>query len=211
MFAPTQQFLEIKDIKEGILILKDGSLRQVLMISSLNLAVKSQEEQEAIFYQFQNFLNSLDFFCQIVVHSQRLNITGYLDQLEELEKKQPNELLKIQTRNYRKFIDNLVSTGTIMTKSFFLVVPFYFSEVTGVASKGEKGKISKEEMLRLKFNQAKGQLAQRVEFLILGLRRCGLNATPLNTQQLIELFWSLYHPKEAEMGYYPTIPPEILK
>jgi len=211
MFASTQQFLEIKDIKEGILILKDGSLRQVLMISSLNLAVKSQEEQEAIFFQFQNFLNSLDFFCQIVVHSQRLNITGYLDRLEELEKKQPNELLKIQTRNYRKFVENLVATGAIMTKAFFLVVPFYFTELVVGAPKDNKRKISKEAMLRLKFNQAKAQLAQRVEFLILGLRRCGLNATPLNTQQLIELFWSLYHPKEAEMGYYPTIPPEILK
>jgi len=206
--APSQQFLEVKQIRDGVMILKDGSLRKILAVSSLNLAVKSKEEQEAIFYQFQNFLNSLDFFCQIIVQSQRLNITGYLEELEKLEQKQPNELLKFQTRNYRQFIQKLVATGTIMNKNFFLVVPFYMSELREVIPSKKAGKGGIEE---LKFKLEKKQLEQRAEFLILGLRRCGLNAAPLNSEQLIELLWNFYHPKEAEMGYYPSIPSEIIK
>lgn len=207
--APTQEFLEIAEIKEGVVILKDKSLRGVLMVSSLNLAVKSRDEQEAILYQFQNLLNSLDFFCQIIVHSQRLNITGYLDKLKEQEEKQPNELLKLQTKNYREFIQGLVTTGTIMTKNFYVIVPFYPVELKGLIP-GKKPS-QKEILAEAEFQKAKGQLEQRMEFLILGLRRCGLNATILNSEELIELFWSFYHPREAEMGYYPSIPPELIK
>jgi len=208
MKAPTQQFLEIAEIKEGVIVLKDKSLRGILMVSSLNLAVKSSDEQEAILYQFQNFLNSLDFFCQIIVHSQRINIIGYFDKLKDLEEKQPNELLKLQTKNYREFIQSLVTAGTIMTKNFYVIVPFYPIELKGLVP-GKK--TSKETMAEFQFQNAKSQLLQRMEFLILGLRRCGLNAAMLNSQEIIELFWSFYHPKEAEMGYYPSIPPELIK
>lgn len=207
--AAAQEFLEIAEIKEGVVILKDKSLRGILMVSSLNLAVKSRDEQEAILYQFQNLLNSLDFFCQIIVHSQRLNITGYLDKLKEQEEKQPNELLKLQTKNYREFIQGLVSTGTIMTKNFYVIVPFYPVELKGLIP-GKKTS-QKEIMAEAEFQKAKSQIEQRMEFLILGLRRCGLNAAILNNQEIIELFWSFYHPKEAEMGYYPSIPPELIK
>jgi len=120
----TQQFLEIKQIREGIVVLKDKSLRGVLMVSSLNFALKSEEEQRAIIYQFQDFLNSLDFPCQILVQTRRLNITGYLDKLKELEEKQENELLKIQTKGYREFIAGMIKGGSIMTKTFFVIVPF---------------------------------------------------------------------------------------
>jgi type IV secretory pathway VirB4 component len=207
--APTQEFLEIAEIKEGVVILKDKSLRGVLMISSLNFAVKSKDEQEAILYQFQNFLNSLDFLCQIIVHSQRLNLTGYFDKLKGLEEKQPNELLKLQTKNYREFIQGLVSTGTIMNKNFYVIIPFYPVELKGLIP-GKKP-VQREAMAEAEFQKAKSQLLQRMEFLILGLRRCGLNAAILNSQEIIELFWSFYHPKEAEMGYYPSIPPELIK
>lgn len=201
----TQQFLEVDQIKEGIVSLKNKSLRGILMVSSLNFALKSAEEQEATIYQFQRFLNSLDFSLEIVIQSRTLNITGYLDKLSELAKKQENELLKIQTLEYQKFIKELIGGGQILSKTFFVVVPFTLIEFPG--SKGKKGTGPGEDF----FQRAKSQLWQRMEFVVLGLRRCGLQCTPLNTSELIELFWSLYHPDEAEVGYYPEIPPEIIK
>jgi type IV secretory pathway VirB4 component len=199
----TQQFLEIEDIREGVVILKDGSLRGVLSVSSLNFALKSEEEQNAIIYQFQNFLNSLDFQVQIYIQSRKLNITGYIEKLKELERQQKDELLKLQTKDYIQFIENLLAGGSIMSKSFYLIVPFYASPVSG---KKVAKKLSDEE-----FERAKTQLWERMEFVAQGLRGCGLICAPLGTTELIELFWSIYHPKEAEMGYYPEVPPELLK
>ena len=122
--AQTQQFLEIEQIREGVVVLRDKTLRGILMVSSLNFALKSEEEQNAIIYQFQEFLNSLDFSCQILIQTRRLNITGYLDKLKELEEKQENELLKIQTRGYREFIASMIKEGVIMTKNFYIIIPF---------------------------------------------------------------------------------------
>ena len=207
--STTQDFLQIDQIREGVVVLKSKALRGILMISSLNFSLKSEEEQTAILYQFQNFLNSLDFPCQIVVQSRRLNITGYLDKLKKLEQEQEDDLLQIQTSGYREFIESLVKSGTIMTKSFFVVVPFALLE----EKREEKREFIKtKEIFALteeKFQRCKTQLQQRMEFIILGLRRCGLRAIPLNTSEIIELFWGLYHTKEAEVGYYPEIPPEL--
>lgn len=210
----TQQFLEVDQIREGILVLKNKTLRAVLMVSSLNFALKSDEEQQAIVYQFQNFLNSLDFSTQILVQSRRLNITGYLDKLRELEKTQENELLRIQTVEYRKFIESLVTAGTIMTKSFFVIIPYFGIFERGlVAGKKlfQKGKSKIPSLTEESFQRGKQQLWQRMEFVALGLRRCGLQAIPLTTPEIIELFWGLHHPKEGEFGYYPDIPPELTK
>ncbi|MDI6883396.1 MAG: hypothetical protein QMC93_02960, partial [Patescibacteria group bacterium] len=127
--ASTQQFLEIEDIREGVVILKNKSLRGMIMVSSLNFALKSEDEQTAIIYQFQNFLNSLDFPIEILVQSRRLNITGYLDKLKELEKKQENELLKYQISEYHKFVNDLIAGGQIFSKTFFVIVPFVLIEI----------------------------------------------------------------------------------
>ena len=105
--SATQQFLEVQDIREGVLLLKNNGIRGILMVSSINFALKSDEEQTAIVYAFQNFLNSLDFFCQIVIQSRNINITPYLDSLKDLEEKQTNELLRKQTTSYREFIKNI--------------------------------------------------------------------------------------------------------
>ena len=207
---PTQKFLEIDQIREGIVILKNRTLRGILAVSSLNFALKSEEEQAAIIYQFQSFLNSLDFSCQIICQSRRLNITGYLDKLKEIEKREENELLKIQIAEYRKFISDYVEAGTVMRKNFFVVVPFIPLEAMGIEEK--KRLLRKPEMPPLTeelFQRSKFQLRQRMEFLVLGLRRCGLQAIPLTTPEIIELFWSHFHPREAEFGYYPEIPPEL--
>ena len=210
--ATSQQFLEIEQIREGVMILRNKALRGVIMVSSLNFALKSEEEQNAIIYQFQNFLNSLDFSIEIVVQSRRLNITGYLNKLKELEEAQENELLKIQTAEYQKFIRDLITGGAIMSKNFFVVVPFTLIEIPGMkAVKGVLGKQPTAILSEEQFQRAKTQLWQRMELVALGLRRCGLQCIPLNTSELIELFWSLYHPEEAEVGYYPEIPSELIR
>jgi len=209
--ASTQNFLEIAEIKEGMLVLKTGQLRSVLMVSSANFALKSTEEQQAIIFQFQNFLNSLDFPLQIVVQSRRLNITGYLDALKTFEANQQNELLKAQTADYRAFVEQLISGSSIMAKNFFVVVPFSLGEVVGGIQKEKQQKKKTGKLSENQFQRMKNQLWQRMEFAALGLRRAGLQVVPLNTEELIELFWSWHHPKEAEVGYYPEIPPEVLK
>jgi len=196
-----QSFLEIDQIKEGVLVMKNNSLRGVIMTSSLNFALKSEDEQNAIIYQFQSFLNSLDFSIQVVVQSRRLNITGYLEKLKELEANQTIELLKVQTGEYRKFIEELIAGGSIMAKNFFVVVPF-----TAIGIPGIKAILSEEQ-----FQRAKSQLWQRLEFIAMGLRRCGLQCALLGTGDLIEFFWSAYHPAEAEVGYHPEIPPELIR
>ena len=202
----TQQFLEIDQIKEGVVVLKNKALRAVLMVSSLNFALKSEEEQEATIYQFQNFLNSLDFSLEIIIQSRKVNITGYLEKLKEMEARQKNELLKFQTMEYRNFIQKLIAGGNILSKNFFIVIPFTLIEIPGIKTSKTDSSIIEE-----KFQRAKAQLWQRTEFVTMGLRRCGLQCTSLNTSELIELFWSLYHPEQAEQGYYPSIPSELIK
>jgi len=203
----TQDFLPIEEVRDDLLIMKDKSLRGIMVLSSLNFALKSAEEQEATIFQFQNFLNSLDFPCQILVQSRRLNMTGYLEKLNTIAIQQTNPLLKVQTQEYKKFIEELVTGGNIMTKNFFVVISFYLTELIGTTTQQKIAAPMNEE----NFQRAKHQIFQRMEFVALGLQRCGLKVTALKTVELIELFWSLYHPKQAEQGYYPEIPPDLLK
>jgi len=210
MPIPSQQFIPVDQIREGVMIMKDKSLKGILLISSINFALKSEEEQGAIIFNFQNFLNSLDFSCQIIVNSRKVNITGYVEKIKKLEDAQKNELLKIQTADYRRFIEELVAGGSIMNKNFYIVVPYYpLVELAnlpgGGGSKKPTGTLTEQG-----FQTGKYQLWQRMEYISLGLRRCGLKSVPLGTEELIELLWSLHHPKQAELGYYPELPPEII-
>jgi hypothetical protein len=215
--SATQQFLEVQDIREGVLLLKNNGIRGVLMVSSINFALKSEEEQTAIVYAFQSFLNSLDFFCQIIIQSRNINITPYLDSLKDLEERQTNSLLKEQTSSYREFIKNMVVGDVVMTKNFYVVVPYNLMEILG--AKGLKNQFNifsknngqNQPIKDDDFQRCKTQLWQRMEYLAMGLRRCGLEAMPLTTPELIELFWSIHHPDQAEIGYYPEILPELLK
>ncbi len=218
--SATQAFLEIQDIKEGVLLLKNNSIRGILMVSSINFALKSEEEQTATVYAFQNFLNSLDFFCQIVIQSRNINITPYLDSLKDLEERQTNSLLREQTASYREFIKNMVVGDMIMTKNFYVVVPYNLMEIFGMKGMSKQfdflkkfsgPKATNQPLKEDDFQRCKTQLWQRMEYLSMGLRRCGLEAVPLTTPELIELFWSIHHPDQAEIGYYPEILPELLK
>jgi hypothetical protein len=206
----TQDFLDFDYIKEGVIVLKNKGLRAILMVSSLNFDLKSEEEQQATIYQFQNFLNSLDFPCQISIQSRRLNFVGYLDKLEEIEQKEKNDLFKIQISEYKNFVAKIIGQGTIMQKNFYVVVPFSISETKNIGAQ-ETSRFKTSGLAPEEFNRAKNQLFQRVEFVALGLRACGLTSVPLQTIEIIELLWGLYHPSEAERGYYPEIPPELSK
>lgn len=212
----TQQFLEIDQIKDGIVILRNKSLRGVMMVNSINFALMSEDEQNAVIGQFQSFLNSLDFPLQIIIQSRRLNITSYLDKLKDLENRQSNDLLRTQIIEYRNFINEIVSGGSIMNKSFYVVVPFQTMVLPGAgAGKGKDKKSGQPKLApglaQEQFSQSKSQLLQRMEFVALGLRRCGLQCVPLNSLELAEFFWSSHHLEESERGYYPEIPPELIQ
>ena len=210
--ASAQEFVPIQEIREGVAILKNGTLRMVLMASSLNFALKSVEEQEATIFQYQNFLNSLDFTVQFFIQSRRLNINPYLDTLKEVEKGQTNELLKIQTREYIEFVKNFVETTNIVSKAFYVVVPFeppVFETPKGAAdSILEIFSSKKNEIKKIpdnKFEEYKIQLFQRVDTVAQGLTSAGVRVAPLNTEELIELYFGLFNPGELDKGGAPTV------
>lgn len=201
--APAQKFLAIETIREDTLILKDHTLRVVLMCSSLNFALKSEDEQDAIIYQYQNFLNSLDFPLQFVIHSRRMNISPYLESLHERLKEEDNELLKIQTNEYIEFVRTFADISNIMSKTFYVVVPFtpLITEKKGMVSNIISAIMPAKKENRVEddsFEHEKNQLWQRVDAVIAGLRRFGVRSAPLNTEELIELFYGLYNPTEFE-------------
>lgn len=196
--ATTQQYFDIAEIKEDAIVLKDGTLRQVILVSSINFSLKSSDEQEAIVGAYVQFLNGLDFPLQIVVQSRKLNINDYLLKLEEREQAQKNELLKIQTADYRAFVKELVQLGDIMTKFFYIVVPY------SPLSDKQKGFFARFQeifraatVVRLKterFREMKRNLLLRTEQILSSIKSMGLGATALNTQALIELYYTVYNP-----------------
>lgn len=198
----SQDFLSIDSIREGVVMMKDGSIRMILMASAFNFALKAPEEQDAIIYQYQNFLNSIDFPLQIIVHSRKLNIEPYLEGLKEFEKVQENELLKVQTAEYIDFVRNFVELSNVVTKSFYVVVPFNpsIAERSGANSLlrsflSPKNSAPVDEG---NFLEYKTQLLQRVDAVQLGLQRFGVRSAVLKTDELIELFYSLYNMQEME-------------
>lgn len=197
----TQQLVDIEAIREGIIILKSGTMRAVLMCSSVNLALKSQDEQDALIFQYQNFLNGLDFPIQFSIHSRKLDITDYINDLKEALKTQDNELLRIQTEEYIEFIQSFVGMQNIMSKTFAVVIPYAIGEGTqaSLADRifGGKKPSSFVHMSDEEFLKYKNQLWQRVENVISGLRAFGVRALPLDNSELVELFFDLYNPGET--------------
>ena len=200
--ASAIQFLAIDTIREDVIVLKEGGLRVVLMCSSLNFALKSTDEQDAITFQYENFLNSLDFSVQFVIHSRKLNIAPYIDSLRARQKNEDNELLKIQINEYIDFITSFVEMTNIMSKTFYVVVPFTPSilEQKGFASRITGMFTTKKTTPDAgPFEEQKNQLWQRVNAVISGLRRISVRSVALNTDELIELFYGLYNPSEFEI------------
>jgi len=205
---PAQDFVPIKEIRDGVVILKDEAIRAVLIVSSINFALKSEDEQNGILLQFQNFLNSLDFSIQIFVQSRRLDVRPYLRTLEERYVSQTNDLMKIQTHEYIEFIKKFAETTDIMSKNFFVVVPYnppvlnqggqrgFLSKIwpgrNRNEGRGEKGEADQ-------FEEQRSQLEQRAAVVEQGFNSIGLRVVQLGTEELVELYFKIFNPGESEV------------
>ena len=204
----SQEFVPIKEIRDGIVILKDGSMRLVLMTSSLNIALKSEDEQRAIILQFQNLLNSLDFSVQFFIQSRKLDIRPYLALLEERRKEQQVDLMKTQVAEYIDFITKFTESTSIMTKVFFVVIPYSLSMLSGEGNTfskilpGGKKRASKESLLEA-FEESRTQLEQRASVVKQGLASTGIRTIELGTEELVELFYKIFNPGESEKPMVP--------
>lgn len=196
----SQNFVPVSEIRDGIVVLKNGGLRSILMSSSLNFALKSEDEQTAFIIQFQNFLNSLDFTVQIFVQSRMLDIRPYITSLEVAYKSQLDDLMRVQIREYIEFIKNFTEAANIMTKSFFVVVPYtgavisinssFFSQLPFTGRKADPAAANRT------FEESLSQLEQRVAIVQQGLVRCGVRTVQLGTEEVIELLYKLFNPGE---------------
>jgi type IV secretory pathway VirB4 component len=199
----TQSFVPIQEVRDGIVILKDGSMRAILMTSSVNFALKSEDEQKSIIYQFQNFLNSLNFDIQIFVQSRNLDIRPYVSLLEDRLKVQTDDLMKIQIREYMQFIRSFTESANIMTKRFFIVVPYTPTSANVAKAKksffgSSKTTAQQNQSVQDAFSESRTQLAQRVDVILSGVARTGVRAVQLGTEEVIEVFYQLFNPGEAE-------------
>ncbi len=199
----TQEFVPIKEVREGTVVLKDGALRAILAVSSVNLALKSAEEQIAVIRQFQGFLNSLDFPVQIVVQSRRLDIRPYLIMLESKVAEQREPLLKLQTLGYINFVREFTEQVSIMRKYFYVVIPYeeaalnskqgFFSKIFGGGGEKNKKKVDDAN-----FEERRTQLDERVSVISGGLASCGARCERLQTEEVIELFYKTFNPGDIQ-------------
>ena len=198
--SSTQKFVPIRDIKDNVVILKNGQIVIVLLASSVNIALKSMDEQEAILRQFQGFLNTIDFSIQFYIQSRRLDIEPYMELLRSREDKQDNELMRIQLREYMQFIRTFTEEVDVMAKNFFVIVPYTpvsanlqgnLKQLMGGTNKG----VYYDES---SFKEHKLQLEQRVELVKQGLSRIGVRSVALQNEELVELYYHIFNPAEAK-------------
>lgn len=196
--SSTQRYLPFAEIRDGVVIMKDGTLRAVVLVSSLNFSLKSEDEQRGIVQAYVGFLNTIDFPLQIVIQSRKLNIEKYLTKLEVLARQQDNELLRKQTLSYRSFVKKLVEEADIMDKKFFVVVPYspvskkkksFWSRAKEVLSPAALVKLNQEQ-----FQKYVAELDRRMNVVMGGLRSIGLETHVLDTQALIEVYYNTYNP-----------------
>lgn len=197
----TQLYLKVSEIRDDAAILKNGGLRMVLKTSSINLNLKSEQEQNAVIYSYQNFLNSLEFPIQIVIRSKKLDLEQYIEKLKKIGVKQTNPLLQKQTFEYIEYVSRLVEYADIMEKQFYVVIPqdpigeerrsFLKSFLESIFPGDNLGKIKQRHA---QFAELKKRITQRVNTVRAGLESCGLRVEELNTQELIELYYETYNP-----------------
>lgn len=192
----TQSFLDISEIKEGTIVMRDGSIRMVLVVSSVNFSLKSADEQNALISSYQNFLNALEFPIEILLQSRKLDIHAYLDKLRSIMQQQTNELLRMQTQEYIEYIGKLIEFASIMNKTFYVIVPLttagvktgFMSKVTGLFSPA-----SKISTVSRNFENARGELSKRANQVSSGLNGMGLKTIILSTEELVELIYNSYN------------------
>lgn len=204
----TQDHLPIAGIQDGTLIMTDGSVRAVLKIEPINFELKSENEQNAIIYSYQAFLNSLDLPIQIVIQSKRLDLEQYLVRMQESQKQQTNELLRIQTEDYIGFVRRLISVANIMAKRFYVVVSHSLvtknssmSQITSLIPHRPTGPLLDQD----EFDRLRSEVFNKAGIVSGGLGRLGAKARPLETQELIELFYNIYNPDVATEQRLPSL------
>lgn len=196
----TKQLVEVSNIIDNVVLLKNGSLRAVIEVSAINFELRSEGEQIAILQNFQRFVNSIDFPLQIVMHSRKLNIDEYLKLIDQFSNELTNELLKIQATEYSKFVGELSDLSNIMSKKFYIVVPFYVFEAplkSGITQSLKsifKSSTIVKELTPEQLETYKSQLLQRTELIFDGLIGLGLKAKTLEGDDLMNLFYGLYNP-----------------
>jgi type IV secretory pathway VirB4 component len=200
--TPAQQFVPIREVRDGIMVMKDGTLAMAVLVSSVNLSLKSADEQQATLMQFQNFLNTLDFPIQIVIQSRRYDIRPYILTLQNRLKEQVEPLLQVQTREYIQFIQSFTDQVNIMRKNFFVVVPYIppiLSQESGIGKlfsflnkKAAPGTADISD-----FEEQRTQLEERVSVVEQGLTRVGLRVAQLGTEEVIELLYKTFNPGES--------------
>lgn len=204
----TQNALQIAEIRDGIVIMNDGSFRSVVMVKSINFDLMSQQEQEAVEFSYQGFLNSLYFPIQIFIRSQKVDMQPYIDRLEKIRSEHDNMLLALLMEDYISYIDQLGQQTNIMDKKFYIVIPYFpqvdvqkalsqsknfVSGLAGLFSSKEQHVVINEEDLE----KAKTELRNRVQAVLSGLMQSSIQGLPLDTQELIELFYDTYNPDTA--------------
>lgn len=198
----TQEFVPIERVRDGIVILKTGELRSILITSSLNLGLKSDDEQRAVLSQFQNFLNSLDFPVEFFIQSRKLNIKPYMELLQERSMQVKEDLLKIQIHEYMGFVTKFTEESNIMTKHFFISIPYFNQSTQPITPSsllsfgGNTSNVKKN--VDTGFESARIQLEQRVMTVTQGLSRFGVRAQKLGTEEVVELFYKLFNPDEGD-------------
>jgi hypothetical protein len=204
----TQNSLQIAEIRDGIVIMSDGTFRSVLMVKSINFDLMSPQEREAVEYSFQGFLNSLYFPIQIFVRSQKVDIGPYIEKLDKIRSEHDNMLLALLMEDYITFMGDLAMQTNIMDKKFYIVIPFFpavdaqktvqagknfVGNLFGAFSKKEQHVVVNESDLEA----AKTELRNRVQAALAGLLQCGIQGLPLDTEELIELYYDAYNPDTA--------------
>lgn len=198
--TPTQQFVPVQEVRDGIVVMKDGTLAMVVLVSSINLSLKSADEQQATLMQFQSFLNTLDFPVQIVIQSRRYDIRPYILTLQNRLREQTESLLQVQTREYIQFIQSFTDQVNIMRKSFFVVIPYtppIISQQKGLSkvfSFLNKTPVNTAGVTD--FEEQRTQLEERVSVVEQGLTRTGLRVAQLGTEEVIELLYKTFNPGE---------------
>lgn len=194
--ASTQAYLDIAEIKENTVVMKDGSIRGIVVVSSVNFSLKSGDEQNALISAYQNFLNALEFPVQILMQSRKLDIHAYLDKLSTIMQQQTNELLRLQTQEYIEYVGKLIEFASIMSKTFYVIVPLtnssvkvgFLTRLTNLLSPANEITLQQAD-----FEKSRQELGQRVNQVIGGLSGMGLKCIALNTEELVELMYNSYN------------------
>lgn len=202
----TQMHLPVAEIRDNVVILKNGGIRAILRTSSINIHLKSEEEQNAIIYSYQNFLNTLEFPVQINIRSKKLDLDNYLDQLKEIAAKQTNPLLRQQTLDYIDYIQRLIEYADIMQKEFYVIIPYdpprakkltiFQKFIEHLSPKDSLAQLRQRER---EFETLRKGLMQRTNIATSGLQNCGLKVEPLKTDELVTLFYESFNPRTSRI------------